>query len=163
MKPSCAFIYTEIQVVPECVEIGTLFPGDGSISVTTIHHQSSNMQIVLISVLGDCIKYSNVPPYLNGLSFIFASPIQWWPRSSVTAGAHADRWSRGTVIGRSYCHSSPLYMIYRAEKGDARLRRRGKKTQNRTQPAACRSCTSQCPNISPRKWQRETWSSALWE
>lgn len=99
-----------------------LFPGDLSVSATIIHHQALNMQMVLISVLGGSMTYSNVPLYLNSLSFIFISLIQCWPCSSITAGTHADRWSQGTVIGWSFCHSSLVYIFHCAEKGDTGLR-----------------------------------------
>lgn len=94
------------------------FPGDFPISVPVIHHKALNMQIVLISVLGDSKTYSNVPLYLNPPSFIFISLIQCWRCSSITTGTHADRWSQGTVIVWSHCLSSLVDVFFCAEKGD---------------------------------------------
>lgn len=83
-----------------------LFPGDLYISVAVIHHQAVNIQVVLISVLGNSTTYSNVPVYFIPHSFIFISLIRCRPCSSINTGTHADRRSQSTVIGWSFCHSA---------------------------------------------------------
>lgn len=132
----------------------TLFPGDSFISVPTIHHKALNMQIILISVLGDRITYSNVSLYLNSPSFIFISLIQDRPSSSINTGAHADRRSQGPAIGWSYCHSSLAYIFYRAEEGDTGLRNKHlvphhTDIQSNTLRHMQTHCSQQCASVSP--------------
>lgn len=57
---ACTHTNTGYSAIQTCTM--TVFSGDRSISVTIIHHQVLNMQIVLISMQGDSITYSNVPP-----------------------------------------------------------------------------------------------------
>ncbi len=148
----CTHMQTDTSYPAKSTRTIALIPANLSNSVSAIHHQALNMQIILISVLGVSITHSNVPLYLNLFLFIFISLFQDRPRSFINTGTHADRWSQASVIGWTSCHSSLVYIFCCAERGDAGLR------NNHTVPhhtdihhihtQTLTHCSQQCAHVS---------------